>query len=183
MHDLYSIYTKVLKQVKLCLKQYLVDGQNMRHYSNAPKMSDVEIISLAITSECLGIDSENLLWAKINKDYGSKFPNLIHRTRYNARRKALSDWFIYCSHLWSERISDKETDFIVDSVPIPVCRIAREKSSRVCRSDRDLVKAAKGYSSTEKQYFIGYKLHLIVSSSGVFKNVKSCQEMSILSIF
>lgn len=147
------------------LEDYLVDGQNVRNYSNVPKMSDVEIISLALTSECLGIDSENLLWSKIQKDYGNKFPNLIHRTRYNARRKVLSDWFIYCSHLWSERITDHNEDYIVDSIPIPVCRIAREKSSRICRSEKHLVQASKGYSSTDRQYFIGYKLHLIVSSS------------------
>ena len=169
MHDLHSIYTKVLKQVKVCLEHYLVDGQNVRHYSNAPKMSDVEIISLALTAECLGIDSENLLWSKIQKDYRHKFPKLIHRTRYNARRKALSDWFIYCSHIWSERITDESEEYIVDSIPIPVCKIAREKSSRVCRKEKDLVLASKGYSSTDKQYFIGYKLHLIVSSSGVFQ--------------
>ena len=52
-------------------------------------MSDLEIITLSITSECLGIDSENLLWCKIKKDYSKYFPNLIHRTRYNARRKTL----------------------------------------------------------------------------------------------
>ena len=169
MHDLYSIYTKVLKQVKSCLEEYLVGGGNVRFYSNKPKMSDVEVISLALTAECLGIDSENLLWSKIQKDYRNKFPNLIHRTRYNARRKSLRDWFIYCSHLWSEKITDQHDQYIVDSIPIPVCRIAREKSSRICRSEKDLVQASKGYSSTEKQYFIGYKLHLIVSSSGVFQ--------------
>jgi hypothetical protein len=169
MHDLYSIYVKVSKQVKRCLEEYLVDGQNVRFYSHKPKMSDVEVLSLAITAECLGIDSENLLWAKINKDYQEHFPNLIHRTRYNARRKALNEWFIYCAHLWSEQITDQQEEYIVDSIPIPVCRIAREKSSLICRSEKDLVKASKGYSSTDKQYFIGYKLHLIVSSSGVFQ--------------
>ena len=124
---------------------------------------------MASQLSALGIDSENLLWAKIKKDYGDKFPNLIHRTRYNARRKALNEWFIYCAHLWSASIPQEDNDYIVDSIPIPVCKICREKSSRACRRESDTIQASKGYSSTDKQYFIGYKLHLIVSSSGVFQ--------------
>jgi hypothetical protein len=75
--------------VSKALKEYLVQAGNLKFYSNAPKMSDVEIISLSITAECLGIDSENLLWSKINKDYADLFEQLIHRTRYNHRRKVL----------------------------------------------------------------------------------------------
>ena len=52
MHDLYSNYLKVRKQVKLALKDYLVEGENLGYYPNPPKMSDIEIISLSVTSEC-----------------------------------------------------------------------------------------------------------------------------------
>ena len=169
MHDLYSIYVKVRMTLKKALKQNLVKGQNLRIYNNPPKMSDLAIISLSITSECLGIDTENLLWSKIQKDYKSKFPNLIHRTRYNARRKALSGWLMYCSDIWSEELSGEETTYIVDSIPIPVCKLSRENSSTICRKATDELKASKAYSSTDKQYYIGYKLHLIVSSTGVFQ--------------
>ena len=65
MHDLFSIYTKVQKQFKQHLKEYFVFDDNVRFYPNKPKMSDLQIISLAVTSECLGIDSENLLYSKI----------------------------------------------------------------------------------------------------------------------
>lgn len=169
MHDLYTNYAKIRKFVKSVLKQYLVDGQNVRFYPNSPKMSDVEIISLAITAECLGIDSENLLWSKIKKDYKRHFPNLIHRTRFNARRKALQEWILYCADKWSEQISTDEDTFIVDSIPIPVCKLSREKRSTICRKATDNVKAAKGYSSTDSQYFIGFKLHLITCTKGVFQ--------------
>ena len=33
MHDLYSIYVKVRKQVEHCLEDYLVDGQNVMPYT------------------------------------------------------------------------------------------------------------------------------------------------------
>jgi hypothetical protein len=169
MHDLYSIYKKVRNIVKVALKQNLVGHGNVRFYPNAPKMSDLDIISLSIASECLGIDSENLLWSKIQKDYGDKFPNLIHRTRYNARRKSLEEWLIYCSDRWSALISEHDDLFIVDSIPIPVCKISREDHSTVCRKDSDDFQASKGWSASDQQYYIGYKLHLITSSTGVFQ--------------
>jgi len=169
MHDLYTNYIKVRRSVKAALKQNLVDGQNLQFYPNPPKMNDVEIISLSITSECLGIDSENLLWSKIKKDYSRSFPNLIHRTRYNARRKALHEWIIYCADKWSEHISSDQSTFIIDSIPIPICKLSRERSSRICRKTTDFIQATKGWSSTERQYYIGFKLHLISCPSGVFQ--------------
>ena len=95
MHDLYVIYSKVKRTVKKSIKQYLVYDDNVMFYPNRPKMTDLEIISLSITSNCLGIDSENLLFSKIKKDYSNRFPNLIHRTRYNERRKTLRDWILF----------------------------------------------------------------------------------------
>ena len=169
MHDLYSIYTKVHKTLKRALKQYLVDGQNLRFYSNRPKMTDLEILSLSLTAECLGIDSENLLWSKLRKDYSKRFPKLIHRTRFNARRKALAEWLVVCADIWSAEMSGEETEFIVDSIPIPVCKISRERNSRVCRTAGESLKASKGWSASDNQYFIGYKLHLITSVSGVYQ--------------
>jgi Transposase DDE domain len=170
MHDLYSIYAKVEKCITKSLKQYLVDGKNVRFYPHQPKMSDIEIISLSITSECLGIDSENLLFAKIKKDYSVKFPNLVHRTRYNFRSKTLRKWISYCADIWSEELTGSEDAFIVDSIPIPVCKICRAPRSTVCRKDGDDVKASKGFDSTISQYFVGYRLHLIASVAGVYQH-------------
>ncbi|MFT6810763.1 MAG: hypothetical protein ACJA01_004008 [Saprospiraceae bacterium] len=151
------------------LKEYLVQAGNLKFYSNAPKMSDVEIISLSITAECLGIDSENLLWSKINKDYADLFEQLIHRTRYNHRRKVLFEWIQHCAKGWSKQMKHPKNEFIIDSIPLPVCKICRERRSTVCRKPNDQVKASKGCSSTNKQFYIGYRLDLITSCTGVYQ--------------
>lgn len=47
---------------KICKKMFnsdLDNHGNFKFYSNKPKMSDIEIISLSVTMEALGIDSEN----------------------------------------------------------------------------------------------------------------------------
>ncbi len=79
MHDLKAIYMKIWKQVKIALKEQLIFGDNIHKYPNPPKLSDVEIISLAITAECLAIDSENLLWSKIKSDYPKKYEHIYLR--------------------------------------------------------------------------------------------------------
>lgn len=170
MHDLYPIYLKVRRYVKAALKDYLVQGDNLNIYPNLPRMSDLEIISLAITAECLGIDSENLLWAKIKKDYSARFPHLIHRTRYNSRKKSLQHWILYCADIWGEEISSDQDTFIIDSIPIPTCKLSREHSSTICRKETDEIKASKGWSSSDQQYYIGFKLHMITSASGVYQH-------------
>lgn len=170
MHDLASIYRKVRKTVKRSLKQYLVDGGNLRFYPNPPKMNDIEVISLAITAECLGIDSENLLFSKLKKDYKKMFPNLGHRTKYNIRRKNLQEWILLCADIWGEDMDQGEDTFIIDSIPVPVCKICRGPRSTVCRKDSDEVQAAHGRDSSINQYYVGYRLHLIVSESGIYQH-------------
>ena len=172
MHDLVTIYRKVRKTLKFALKPYLDSVGNLNFYPHPPKMSDLEILSLSITAECLEIDSESLLWAKIKQDYLTCFPNLIHLTRYNARRKRLKQWLEFACDWMSHQIPCSDQVFIVDSIPIPVCKISREKQSTVCRKPGDEFRASKGFSATEKQYYIGYKMHLITSSSGVFQQVR-----------
>lgn len=172
MHDLMTIYRKVRKTLKSALKPYLDTENNLNFYPHLPKMSDLEILSLCVTAECLEIDSESLLWGKIKQDYKKYFPNLIHLTRYNARRKRLKDWLEFTGDWMSHRIPCTDQTFIVDSIPVPVCKISREKQSKVCRKPTDELKASKGFSATEKQYYIGYKMHLITSSSGVFQQAQ-----------
>ena len=54
-----------------------------------PKFSDLEVVALNMTSEAVGIDSESLLFAKL-QEYGMEIPNLISRRQYNDRRRITS---------------------------------------------------------------------------------------------
>lgn len=174
MHDLSTIYSKVKTSLKCVAKDCFEFGDNHRLYPNPPKMTDLEIISLSITAEAVDIGSENLLWSKLKTDYSSLIPHLIHRTSYNRRRKALSDVIQECTIAMSDLIDEKSpcSTLIIDSIPIPTCKIVREKSSVVCRDPiRDEVVASKSYNPIFKNYYIGYKLHLICSDSGVFRDM------------
>ena len=74
--------------------------------------------------------------------------------------------------------------FIIDSIPIPVCKIVRERSSRVCRREEfDEVTANKGFNLALGGYYIGYKMHIITTSSGVYRDMLLTPGIAHDSIF
>ena len=91
-------------------------------------MNDLEVISLACCMEALSIDSENLLWSKLKKDYATSFPNLIDRSRFNRRRKRLLPYIIEVQNNISARLENQSQTMIVDSIPVPVIKMARENN-------------------------------------------------------
>ena len=59
-----------------------------RHVLDA-KLSDAEIITIAICGELIGIDSENAWFSFVKKNYLYLFPRLCSRTRFNRTRRVL----------------------------------------------------------------------------------------------
>lgn len=166
MHNIYSNYRKFHGICKSLLRKDLIDNGNFEFYAVKPKMSDLEIVALSCCMEALGIDSENLLWSKLNKEYKSKFPNLIERSRFNRRRKRMMDKVELVQQRVSLGLEDESKRMIVDSIPVPVVKLAREKSHKVFKEDFNTA-PAKGYSAVNKSWFIGYKLHVVIFENGV----------------
>jgi len=133
-------------------------------------MSDCEIIASSLTGESIGIDSENYFWKKLITDYCSSFPKLIERSRYNRRRKRLYPYIQKLNQGMADKLNENENAYIVDSIPVPVCQIAREKRSKICKETFENA-PDKGFSAVSKSYYYGYKLHLITSVRGVFQSM------------
>jgi len=170
MHNLKTNFDKFLSITKYFFADCINEFGNFQPYPKKPKMSDSEIIALSLTGESIGIDSENYFWTKLQTDYSSFFPNLIERSRYNRRRKRLSGYISRLNQNIANQLNENENAYIVDSIPVPVCQIAREKRSRVCRENFES-SPDKGYSAVSKSYYYGYKLHLITSIRGVFQSM------------
>ncbi|HLR76701.1 MAG TPA: IS982 family transposase [Balneolaceae bacterium] len=170
MHDLKDNFDKILPIVKLTLADQLNSNNNLQFYPNKPKLTDACIISFALLQEALGIDSERWFWSKLKTDYNQAF-NLPDLSRYNRRRKRLAHWTHQLARLWSKALSPGEDTFIVDSIPVPVAHIAREHATKVCRENFDTA-PDKGYSAVLSQFYIGYKLHLLVSLNGVYQRME-----------
>lgn len=170
MHNLKTNFDKFYKIVKSSLSDKLNAHDNLQFYPRLPKMNDCSIISFSICAEALGIDSENYLWSKLRKDYSQDFTDLIDRSNFNKRRRRLQLFIHEVTKNLSRLLNEGEDCFIVDSIPVPVCKIAREKR---CKFGKDSFESApdKGYSAVSKSYYYGYKLHLITSVKGVFQSM------------
>lgn len=171
MHDLKTNFDKILPIVNQTLAEQINPQGNLQFYPRQPNLPDTHVIGLALLQEAISIDSENYFWSKLRNDYSTQFPELPHLSNYNRRRKRLAEVIERLSRLWSRQLCPWEDTFMVDSVPIPVAHIAREHSTRVCREALHTA-PDKGYSAITDQYYIGYKLHLVVSLDGVYQSME-----------
>ena len=170
MHNLKTNFDKFLELTNKYLSTSLNASGNVKAYRHIPKMPDSHIIALSLCQEALSIDSENFFWSKLKTDYKDEFPELIHLTRYNLRKKSLTPFILKLNQSMAELLNEGEDVYIVDSMPIPVCKNAREKRLKACCEDFETA-PDKGYSAINKQYFIGYKLHLVTSLRGIFHSM------------
>ena len=167
MHNLSANFLIFLDIAKSVFKSCINSEGNLRFYPRKPKLSDCEVLAVTLTAESIGIDSETYLFGKLRKDYLGDFPHLTHRCNYNRRKKALGTYLQQLNQLLAEGMNERENVFIVDSIPIPVCKLAREKPSKICRENFETA-PDKGWSAVNKAYYYGYKLHLVTSASGIF---------------
>ena len=166
MHNIKTNFGRFYRICKEIFEDEADKSGNLHFYPRKPKMTDLQVISLSCIMEALGIDSENLLWSKLKTDYPGLFPDLICRSRFNRRRRRLLGHIMKVQDKISERLENQSQAMVIDSVPIPVIKLAREKSYKAFRKDFDTA-PAKGYSAVNKGWFIGYKLHVVIFDNGV----------------
>jgi hypothetical protein len=131
------------------------------------KMSDLEIVALSLTAEFMSIDSENSLFKEINNQ---QIPNLIERSQFNKRRRKL---FLFLEEVRIKLAShflEFEDYFIVDSMPLEICKFARHKRIKICKNEFETA-PSKGFCASQNNWFYGYKLHGVCSINGVFHSL------------
>ncbi|RKR83099.1 DDE family transposase [Mucilaginibacter gracilis] len=155
----------VLKDV---LGHELPSTGNIRRPGPVPKFTDLDLVVLSLTAECMGIDSENLLFNQLNSTYKKDFPFLISRRQYNDRRKSLF-WLIEVIRVkLSDKLNEMAEVFCVDSMPLEICKLARAERNTMVKT-LEYYSPDKGYCASKKDYYFGYKIHATCSVSGVIK--------------
>lgn len=165
MHNLYANFVKIFEICKHFSQDLVNEHGNVPRRGVVPKFSDIEVVSLSMVSEAMSIDSESLLFAKL-EEYKKEMPNLISRRQYNDRRKLTSNLCDTIRKRMAQKIDGAEEYFCIDSKPIEVCRLARSKRSKM---GKDEYKTAPeyGYCASQGMYYYGYKLHAVCGLSGV----------------
>lgn len=138
-----------------------------RNYTES-KLSDSEIITLAIVGEIHSISSEKAWFNYVRKNLKDLFPNLSHRTRFNRTRRNLESVINAIRNEIGNYLGYNQSDFyIVDSMPIPVCGFGRAHFSK---RFKDI--ATYGYCASKKETYYGLKLHAAVTLDGYITNIE-----------
>lgn len=132
-----------------------------------PACSDSELITMAIIGECRGWDTETTL-LQAWQEHRQLFPHLPERTRFNRRRRNLMQAINLLRQMILQVLDvAQERQCVIDSLPVPVVQF-----HLVPTASRDWAAhgASFGKVTTKKQTIYGYKLHLLVTVSGVIRD-------------
>ncbi len=130
-----------------------------------PKLSDKELIAINLTAEYIGVDSECQLFRILPLH----LKNRIERSVYNRRKRRLFDAQNKIRLKLSNYFNEFENYFIVDSMPLEVCKMSRANRSKICRENA-ISSPNRGYCASQSMHYFGYKLHAVCSINGVIKD-------------
>ena len=150
----------------LCLWTYVIvdDILIIRRPGPPPHCSDSELIAMILIAECKGWDIETQLLSDFSQ-HPNLFPILPCQTRFNRRRRNLGAIINRIRQiLFSDIEGSSEKLCIIDSLPIPVIQFHLAPSSS---NNWSCYGADYGRVESRKQTIFGYKLHLLVTASGV----------------
>lgn len=159
MSNLQSVYSKILGLLHEIEKQ-----DNFLNQIRIPKLSDKELIALSLAAESLGIDSEHFLFKQLPNNVEGK----IERSVYNRRIRRLSHKLEDLRQKMAQQIRSHSELYIVDSMPLEVCKFSRAKRSKICQEDEPS-SPDYGYCAAQKLSYFGYKLHAVCTPEGVIK--------------
>jgi len=130
----------------------------------APACSDSELITLVLVSECCGweLEPDMLSFWRGHRDL---FPRLPSQSRFNRRRRNLMGVINMIRQAVLQMLDvSQDRQGVIDSLPIPVVQFHLVPGST---GDWRAHGATFGKVSSKKLTIFGYKLHLLITLSGV----------------
>ncbi len=121
-------------------------------------VTDAEVLTVAVVAAACFQNHQAVALAVMHKGYLS---GRLSISRFNRRLHALAGWLEGILDLLGALFATGEA-FVLDSLPVPVCRRAR---ARRCRKVRG--KPYCGYCAAKREQFFGWRLHLVITPAGV----------------
>jgi hypothetical protein len=153
--------------VVFCLIDDPLKGLGLTHLRRRGRrhttLSDSEVITIQIVGELWGITDDKALYQFFRRYYAREFPALlrVHRTTF-VRQAANLCWA--CRRIQAQLAGLLAAGplWLVDSLPLPVCRFARARTS-----GRFPGQLGWGFDPVAVKAFYGFRLHLRTSPDGV----------------
>lgn len=129
-----------------------------------PECSDSELLTMALVGECRGWDLETEMlscW----QEHRDLFPVIPSQSRFNRRRRNLHRAFNQIRKRVLKKMAlSFDGHCVIDSLPVPVVQFYLVPAST---GDWRAYGARFGKVPSKQQTIFGYKLHLLVTLSGV----------------
>ncbi len=93
---------------------------------------------------------------------------LIERSVYNRRIRRLRFKLEDLRQRMIDKINPDNTLYIVDSMPLEVCKFSRANRSKVCQEVEESAPNF-GFCAAQNFHYFGYKLHAVCTSEGIIK--------------
>ena len=142
-----------------------------------PALTDLEIITMQIVGEFLGLDSDKSIWQYFKHNYLDWFPKL----------GSYPNFCKHCANLWgvNQQIMKKlkqtymyDNIHFIDGFPIPVCRYARAKKHKNFKAN-----AGFSYCAAKQEKYYGFRGHIVINFSGMITDYTfapaNCDERDI----
>lgn len=164
MLDKATVLTTLFTIVDDTMKGSPVIQHALKRPGPAPRLSDSEVVTLALYQELIGEPREDHFFRLHQASLRPFFPGLNERSRYNRRKRDL--WSVILAVRVSLQLVldalEREETAVIDSAPVPCVSYKRGKGAS------DFVGTADyGVCSSKAMKYFGYKLHSVVSLSGL----------------
>jgi len=134
--------------------------ETLNHHSHVlTQVPDSEVLTVAVVAAKYFQNHHERALAVLKALHYLSGP--LSPSRFNRRLHALKDWLLFLAETLGEVLTTGEV-FVIDSLPVPVCRRVR---ARRCRKVRGRIYC--GYCAAKDEKFFGWRLHLICSPQGV----------------
>ena len=152
----------------------LIDEHYRRLFPNGvrqrgfePQLSDVEALTIVIVGEYLSLERDKAIFEYFYKHYRAWFPGLSDRTLLVKQWANL--WQVE-QMIWQQLVrqsgAHQASWQVIDTLPLPVCRLQRYKRRRILCHDV-LVEPDVGYCASKDEYYFGVKGGLRIAANGM----------------
>lgn len=132
-----------------------------------PQLSDVEALTIAIVGEYLSLGDDKAIFEYFYKHYRAWFPALSDRTLLV--RQWANLWQVE-QEIWQVLVrrsgADQSAIQIIDTVPVPICKIKRYKQRHIFCDDL-LLEPEVGYCASKDWYYFGFKGGIRIADNGM----------------
>jgi hypothetical protein len=107
-------------------------GWKRRERGKEPRFTDSKVLTIVYYAELYHGGNETLGWSFIHNNFQALFPDLMSRTRFHRRRRAVDFLIEPIRRVWLGWLHlDEDAERIMDSLPTHFCQYVRGKGCRL----------------------------------------------------